>query len=51
MTIGFLHSFPGYNTTSSFIGKGKNTIGRSLLDDKNVSSLTDVYYKKDEDKE
>lgn len=47
--IAFLHAFSGCDTTSSFAGKGKKTIVRSLLDNKNLLNLASVYYQKDAD--
>jgi hypothetical protein len=49
--VAFLHCFSGCDTISGFAGKGKKSIVNSLLDDKNLSNLANIFYKKDANKE
>lgn len=49
--VAFLHCLSGCDTTSGFAGKGKKSIVNSLLDDKNLSNLANIFYKKDANKE
>lgn len=49
--VALLHCFSGCDTISAFAGKGKKTTVKALLSDKNLSTLADVFYKKDAEKE
>lgn len=48
--VAFLHCFSGCDTVSAFAGKGKKTTVKSLLADKNLSSLANIFYKKNANK-
>lgn len=48
--IAFIHSFTGCDTTSAFAGKGKKMTVKSLLANKNLSTLAEVFYQKNAEK-
>ncbi|KYM99414.1 hypothetical protein ALC62_09846 [Cyphomyrmex costatus] len=48
--VAFLYCFSGCDTTSGFTGKGKKTTVKSLLANKKLSGLAQIFYRKDANK-